>query len=87
MLLDDIEHAVYQQFLRMGFATLIVTLVMIGLSVEISRAVIQPLDTIKDVMKNVAKTISPHRFLCWVKMSLVLLPSLSITVLPTYMLP
>lgn len=30
MLLDDIEHAVYQQFLRMGFATLIVTLVMIG---------------------------------------------------------
>ncbi|EGQ9394237.1 methyl-accepting chemotaxis protein [Vibrio cholerae] len=55
MLLDDIEHAVYQQFLRMGFATLIVTLVMIGLGVVISRAVIQPLDTIKDVMKKVAQ--------------------------------
>ncbi|EKF9636419.1 cache domain-containing protein [Vibrio cholerae] len=55
MLLDDIEHAVYQQFLRMGFATLIVTLVMIGLGVVISRAVIQPLDIIKDVMKKVAQ--------------------------------
>lgn len=39
----------------MGFATLIVTLVMIGLGVVISRAVIQPLDTIKDVMKKVAQ--------------------------------
>lgn len=55
MLLDDIQHAVYQQFFKMGLATLAVTIIMIGLGIVISRAVIKPLDTIKDVMKNIAQ--------------------------------
>ncbi|MBE3663655.1 chemotaxis protein [Vibrio navarrensis] len=55
MLLDDIEAAVNQQIMKMGLATLIVTLLMSGLGIVITRAVVEPLQAIRESMKQVAK--------------------------------
>ncbi|HAT8485171.1 TPA: HAMP domain-containing protein [Vibrio vulnificus] len=54
MLLDDIEAAVNQQILKMGMATLAIALVMSALGMLISRAVIEPLNAIRQSMKQVA---------------------------------
>lgn len=54
MLINDIEEAINKQILKMGGATLAVVFVMATLGVVISRAIIMPLESIKEVMKKVA---------------------------------
>lgn len=54
MLINDIDQAVNQQLLKMGIATLIVLAILTLLGVIISRAIITPLEAIKEVMKKVA---------------------------------
>ncbi|WGY47094.1 methyl-accepting chemotaxis protein [Vibrio sp. ABG19] len=55
MLVDDIQTAVQQQFLNMALATLAVIVVMSLFGFIISRAIVTPLERIKDTMKLVAQ--------------------------------
>jgi methyl-accepting chemotaxis protein len=55
MLLDDIERAVEKQFWNMAVATLIAIIVMAVFGIVISRAIVNPLEQIKDSMKKVAQ--------------------------------
>ena len=55
MLLDDIEHAVERQFWTMAIATFVAIIVMAAFGVVISRAIVRPLELIKDSMKKVAQ--------------------------------
>lgn len=55
ILLDDIERAVEQQFWKMAIATLVAIIAMAILGLIISRAIIGPLEQIKQAMEKVAQ--------------------------------
>ncbi len=54
MLLDDVETAIFNQVINMGYVTLILVVIMAGMGFVISRAITYPLEEIKHTMKAIA---------------------------------
>ena len=55
MMIDDIQSAVYKQFMSMGIAALVVIAIMIVLGVVVRNSIVHPLNSIMDTMKLIAK--------------------------------